>query len=368
MPGKTARSKKRKGRRRGAKGRGTVFFSKARQVWIGRKPVGRTAAGRTRYREFWAATEGDVVEKMEAASAPGPDTTVGAWADRWLAGQGNRPATLRSYGYDVVHIKAHLGTVRLRDLTPTRVEEFAARLGKSLHVNTVRKTVAALRNMLGGAVRDGVIDSNPAAVAKKPKAKKKKIDPFTPAELAVIVREAVAPCRRILALLAAVGCRVGEAMALDVPDYDAGAGTISITKTFERVLGMGPPKSPNSVRTIRVPPQARPALEAAIGGRKKGPLFVSEKGNRLILELVRHAWVRYLKRLGYRFRNLHQLRHSVGTAMMGAKYSPADVAKYLGDTPATIINTYCHATGQDPSLCMDGLLQGGDKVGEKEAA
>jgi len=351
-------ARKRKHSRR-AKGTGSVFFHEGRGVWVGRKPVGTLPSGRTKYLERCGKTQAECVAKLNAAVPPGPDITLAAWADRWLAGQGTRAGTRRAYGCDVRHIKLHLGSVRLRDLTPTRVEQFASQLAGSLGVNTVRKTLAALRNMLGGAVRDGVLASNPVSVARKPKAAKKKIDPFTSEELSRIVAACVTPATRPIALLATTGIRVGEAMALDVGHYDPTTGLLSIVATFDRNNGMGEPKSANGVRTIRVPEAGRVAVLAAIGKRKVGPLFPTAKNNRGIADLTRTAWKRLLARLGLRFRNLHQLRHTVGSHMMAASFSPADVAKYLGDGPDTIIRYYCHATGQDPSKAMDTLFQSG---------
>ena len=346
-------------KRRRARGTGSVFKTvrRGRTVWVARGPGGRP--------QFEGRTQAEVVAKLTAARPPGPDATVGAWADRWEASLRVRGATLRSYRASAAHIRRHLGGVRLRDLTPTRVEAFAAALAGSLAPNTVKKVVKELQVMLGGAVRDGVIPRNPVSASRKPRGVRKAIDPFTPAELARVVAACDSPPLWPVALLAATGCRVGEAVALDAEDFDRARATVSITRTLAEDGSVGPPKTANGVRTIGVPPAALPALAAAKGRRAVGPLFATATGARRTRRQVAKAWLVLLRRLGLRPRNPHQLRHSVATAMVAAGESPADIARYLGDVPATIYATYVHPTGKDPSEAMQRIL--GGKVGNESA-
>lgn len=345
---------KRKHRR--ARGTGSVFFSPRLGVWIGRGPGGKP--------EVQARTQAEVVARLAAAKPPGPDITVSAWADRWLDSLTNRPSTQTVYRKGVRHIRAHLGSVRLRDLTPTRVEAFAARLAGTLGPNTIQTTLAQLHNMLSGAVRDGILDRNPVSVARKPRGRRKKVDPFSPAELAAIIAGCDRPPLYPVALLAAVGCRIGEACGLDVGDFDPRTGLLTIRQTFDHAHGLRPPKTPNSLRTIRVPESCRPALVAATGGRTGGALFASGKRHRRrIPQQVSGPWKALLRRLGLAYRNPHQLRHSVATAMISAGVPPGDVAEFLGDTPETIVKTYLHPAGTDPSVTMDRLLSGGEVGG-----
>jgi integrase len=359
-----AKSSKRKGRR--ARGTGSIFFSKARKVWIGRKTVGKNARGKPIKVEVWGETQAEVVKKLAAAGPPGPETTVGAYAERWLTLIDVRPATFTAYSVSVKnHIVPALGSIRIRDLTTGRIEQFGSKLVKDgdMAATTARGTMDRLRAMLGAAVRDGLISINPAIGTRKPRGAGKRLEPYTPAELARIIAHAdhytAGP---VLALLAGVGCRVGEALALDVPDFDPAAGTISITKTYDYIHGLGEPKSPHSIRTIKVPPPLLPILRAAVGVRTSGPLFESQAGTRQILVSLRKAWHRTCRDLNLEVRKPHQLRHSVATALISAQVPLGDVAKYLGDRVETIVKTYLHPTGVDPSVAL-GVLLGGGKVG-----
>lgn len=360
---KPRRPKKPRGRR--ARGTGSIFFNGKKDRWVGRKVVGRSPTGRTLYKEYSGRTQAEVVRKLAAATAPGPGTTVGGWAALWVASLQVRPATRSDYELSVSSfITPALGHLRVGEVTPSRVEGFAVWLGKKgLGVNTVRKVLAHARILFGAAVRDGLIDRNPVAVARKPKGKKKPIDPFPPDQLAEIAGTAARySAGGVIAVLAGIGLRVGEAVGLDAADFDPAAGTISVRRTYSREFGVGPPKSAQSVRTIRIPALLAPVLQAAAAGRATGPLFATRTGRRQTKGLARRAWVLLLRSLGLPFRNLHQLRHSVATALISDGVPLGDVAAYLGDTVETVVKTYLHPAGTDPADSLDRLL-GGLKVG-----
>jgi len=71
---------------------------------------------------------------------------------------------------------------------------------------------------------------------------------------------------------------------------------------------------------------------------------------------VRDGWGRVVRRLGLPYRKPHALRHSYCTHAIAAGGAVADLAKYVGDTPQTVMQTYCHASGADPSVAMERLL------------
>ncbi len=365
-----AKSSKRKGRR--ARGTGTIFKSEARKVWIGRKTVGKNAKGKPVRVEVWGDTQAEVVKKLAAAVPPGPETTIGQWADRWMASIDVRKATVHVYGKSVrLYITPALGPIKVTDLTPSRVEAFGVGLVKDgLQPTTARLAVSHLRTMLMAAVRDGLIPVNPCTTAKKVQSKGevKKLKPFTLPELVRIMGHAPKySAGGLVSLLAACGCRVGEGMGLDVTDFDPATGLLSISRTYDARHGVGPPKSRHSVRTIRVPVNVVPVLKNAIGMRTAGPLFASSPGNRHVLTSVRDAWRRTCRDLGIEFRKVHQLRHSVATVLVSKGVPLGDVAKFLGDTVETVVKTYLHPAGTDPTDTLDTLyggVQDGEQVGK----
>lgn len=355
--------KPKKPKRRRARGTGTIFEAvrRGRKIWIGRRPIGRNAAGKTLYREVWADTQGEVIKKLAEVGPASPTITVADWVTRWLKSIQVKPRTEANYRDDFTrHILPAIGHLRIADVSPSQIEALAVTLGKKgLGVNSVRKALIHARIAFSAAVRDRLIDRNPVSLARKPPAKPKKIDAFTPAELVRIIAAAMQrPHEWPIAVLAGTGCRAGECLALDVPDFDRARNTIAITKTYHKVAGIGSPKSARSVRTIRIPTAVVPIIEAAVAGRKKGPMFLTSKGTRRNHELIHHAWQGLIQRMGLAYRNPHQLRHSVATALISASEPLGDVAAYLGDSVETVVKTYLHATGTDPSKALDKLFGG----------
>lgn len=233
----------------------------------------------------------------------------------------------------------------------------------------MRLVLAHLSIALNAARREGLIATNPVSVSRKPRMTRTKIDPFTTEEVSAIIADTAArPGCRIIATIAATGMRRGEALALDVSDYDGAAGLLSVTKTLDVAGGgHGPPKSDRGERVIRVPECVRDVLRDAAGTRVSGPLFLGERcERRLTASVLLREWRRLLVRLGLPHRGIHQLRHTWGSLAMANGGSLADVARYLGDDPATVVKFYCHATNNDPSELIDRLIGGGKATIERQ--
>jgi integrase len=361
------RKKKRKSSRR-ARGTGTIFSDARRGGWTGKVPAGRYPNGRTRYVQVSAPTQGEVVELMKLVRPPGPTTTVAEWADRWLAECDARPSTRDDYRHTVAkYVKPTLGHFPVAALTAGDVERAVKRWTATLGPNTARKDLGHLVTMLDAARRSG-LGGNVAADAKRPRSQPVDVRPFPPEVLRSIIAAAGdAGTDAPFALLAAVGCRLGEALALDVGDFDPVAGRVAITKTYSARHGVRPPKSVHGVRTIRVPAPALPALCRAAGTRVRGPLFAGTGGGRRQHSSLQRRWKGFLAALGVEYRNLHQLRHSVATALVSAGVPLGDAAKFLGDTVEVVVRRYVRAAGTDPAAAMERLFDGDRRSGRKVA-
>ena len=90
--------------------------------------------------------------------------TVAEWLTHWLAGrQGIAETTLDGYRRDIKRAIEGVGSIRLRDLTPTTLSAFYGELsGRGLAPATVKNTHAALHKAFEDAVRQGILARNPA--------------------------------------------------------------------------------------------------------------------------------------------------------------------------------------------------------------
>jgi integrase len=130
------------------------------------------------------------------------------------------------------------------------------------------------------AVRSRYIRTNPLDAVKLPKDRRLKKDVLSPGD----VRNLLDACRGsryggIIVLGAAVGLRVGEALALCCDDVDFNTGTITIRHTLWHG-DVHPPKTPTSRRTLKLPQIALEALRRACKGRT-GYIFATSNGTPL---------------------------------------------------------------------------------------
>lgn len=350
-----------KSRKRRVKGSGALFWSAAKKRWVGRVEVGRNPrTGKIVYAQRSAPTVETLQAKLKAVEKPGPITTVAEWCVRWLESRRVRANSTRIAKYSVEkRINPVLGSVRVRDLNPLHVEAACGIWGEQLAVSTVRQTAAQLSAAMGAARRAGLRPDNPVSLARLPKLEKSKVEIYTAAELARIVR-AAAKCPQVrgVALVAAIGCRRGEVVALDCGDFDG--QSVSITKTLHPDGSVGPPKTSTGVRDVPVPDLAIPALRAAKGGRAEGPLFLGLDGRRLKGEGLAHGWRKLAKEMGLSYRSLHKLRHSCGSALHAQGVPLANIARALGHTLAEAVRTYIHASPDlDMRRELNRMLGGG---------
>ncbi len=355
-----------KQRKRAKRGTGSVF-QRGDGKWVARKPLGR-AAGRTRYVERVGDTMAEAINRRDAAAPPGPKTTVAEWCDRWLATITVRPLTRDGYTSSVTHrIRPELGSRVVAKLTAFEIEAAIKKWEARVGANTIRLTLSHLRIALGAAVRAGLIATNPVCAANKPRSVREKVEYYTPDELKRLIAAGCAePKWGAVALLAALGMRRGELLALDVTDFDPRANTISITKGDIGKHGIGPPKSPHSVRTLEVPDAALPAVRVAVAGRASGPMFRTATGARLDENTLAERLKAATKSVGIPYRSLHKLRHGVATGMNARGYPLGDLATFLGDTPATVARRYVHATGARAVAVLNAMY-GGRRVEEAPA-
>lgn len=353
-----AKDKKRKGRR--ARGTGSIFFSEARKVWIGRRTVVKNAKGKPVKIEVWGSTQAEVVKKLVAAGPPGPDTTNSQWADRWMTSIDVRPATVNNYEKSIrLYIKPTLGPLKVKDLSLGPVESFGVALVKAgLQATTARLVLTHLRTMLTTAVRDGQIPSNPCTLARKPRGRRRRSN-LTRCRTwcgssRTLRRTALAESLRYLR-------RVGAA-------WMRRWGRTSPISTQPRACSASPKlgRTPTalarrSLATVSCPFGFPPALfrfSLLQSGSERQGHCSPRSGNRHANPAVRHSWILTCRGFAGEFRNVHQIRHSVANFLISESVPLGDVAKFLGDTVETVVKTYLHPAGTDPSDTLDRPLGG----------
>lgn len=334
--------------RRGRRGEGTHYWSKADRRWIARFPLG-VVDGRRIAKRVKCRTEPEAIRELErlrrdyAVGDPATETLDAYLAD-WLRGirPSVRPSTFISYsGHVKLHISPLLGGIQTSRLRPADVRRLIAdRLAAGRSPATVRRLVTTLHMALAQGVREGRISTNAANGQRLPRVEPRQIKALTWNEADRII-ETVRGDRfeALYVLLLYSGMRLGEAVALDWRDVDLEAGTAFIRRGKTRA----------AVRVLPLSSMALLALKAhrlRTPGAQSDPVFVGpRRGERLRGDVVTHAFPRLLAERGLPRMRVHDLRHGTATLLLSQGVPMRDIADILGhSTPSVTMNVYAHVS------------------------
>lgn len=351
-----------------------------------RRRILRPKPGETelQHRRRAEAAAGELLADAAAGlTVPSGHTTVAGYAAHWLerenarsvAGRGLAPSTVSFYEQVLrYYVVPHVGSRPLPDLSIVDVEFMMDSL---VAAGRSPRTVQAARNSLGrllrAAKRDGLIvkivtdDASRVrrTIGDDETASSKALDPDDVRRLFEVA--AGTRWEPILAILAFLGVRRGEALGLSWRDVDLDAATVQIRRSLSRVsfddgtrLVLSPTKTRSSRRLLHLEPvvvdvlrswraeQARQRLAGGAGwGRKWAEadlVFTSPTGNPVDPDGLRHALDKLGQEAGIGHVHPHQLRHSVASVLIANGHTAPEVASALGhSSPAVTLSVYARS-------------------------
>jgi integrase len=185
----------------------------------------------------------------QATKAP---KTVDEWFPIWLEKYKRRDlerSTLARYeNYHRLYISPHIGSARLRGLTPEDLQDFNNALSDSgLAPGTSFQVVALLRQVIKQAITVGIMTRDPlVGVKMPPRPGRRKLHVPSDEELRAMLdamRAAKASAYPITRMALATGMREGELIALEWSSVDLKAGNVHVCRSAARV-----PAGPNGGR------------------------------------------------------------------------------------------------------------------------
>ena len=312
--------------------------------------------------------------------------TMNAYADRWLSliAPTIKRTTRESYQETLrLHILPSLGTTKVRLVQRGRIKsllveklregkikritqgEITREIREPLSRESVRIIHATIRAMLNAAVDDGLIVANPAVrlgrslrLVANAKTRQEEIKAMSRTQvsafLGAVQASASAFDRRhypLFLLLARMGLRIGEALALQWGDVDFGGREIRVS----RALSAGRIETPKSGhgRTVDMSEQLSRVLLRLQVERKTEVLrrgwaeipswvFCTEVGTPFDESRVRKVFSKILKAAGLppHF-SPHCLRHTFASLLLQQGESPAYVQRQLGHASIQLtVDTY----------------------------
>lgn len=213
----------------------------------------------------------------------------------------------------------------------------------STYLKTLHNQLSAIFNH---AVRYYGLKSNPAALAgNMGNEKYREILFWTKEEylrFSGAMREK--PCSfYAFELLYWCGIREGELLALTPSDFDFEKGTLSITKSYQRLKGrdvVTEPKTPKSIRVIQMPDFLSEELRCYVQ-----PFFCRNPNTRLFnitKHYLYHEMERGTKETGVKRIRIHDLRHSHVSLLIEMGFSALAIAERLGHESISVTYQYAH--------------------------
>ena len=341
--------------------------------------------GMKRPKSFYGATKAEVKKKMAAFTAAyEKGLTVDQALDQWLDSKAKKvsPKTYEGYQAPVARIRAALGDVHCKDVTPGMVQALVNSIASQGFKRTaVQRPLDILRMMFDWLITDtGSISLNPCTAVKLPGGLKQERRDLISRDDAQRVKDGLSlPFGLFAFLLMHTGLRKGEALALT--DKDFSDGVISVTKSVSWINNRPTIKEPKTAAGIRAVPILSPL--AAVLPKWNGYLFSADGGKTPLTETeYRHRWEAYCKAAGlcdiqevrhkstgannreyvrqvYTPRIVpHQLRHEFATICLDAGLEAADTQEIMGHANiATTQITYQHITASRREKSYDKLEQ-----------
>ncbi|HVL80054.1 MAG TPA: site-specific tyrosine recombinase XerD [Actinomycetota bacterium] len=262
--------------------------------------------------------------------------------------RGASPRTVEAYRREVLRYLRHLAGEGVRTPSQARPADVAAvlqaRADAGAAASTIHRALAAVRHFHRFCIRDGLADSDPAALVDGPKRGLSLPKALATADIVAIIeaangsRPADLRDRAMLELLYAAGLRVSELVGLDVDDVDLDSRSLRALGKGEkeRVVPIGGPAA-DAVGRYLV--QGRPSLLAR--SRGTAALFVSARGSRLSRQSAWKVVKRYAGRaLPDRRVHPHVLRHSFATHLLQGGADVRVVQEALGHARLSTTQVY----------------------------
>ncbi|KXX59704.1 tyrosine-type recombinase/integrase [Rhodococcus sp. LB1] len=312
-------------------------------------------------------------------SAPDTDeVTVHDYAEKWLAERKLKPTTRDDYA-DMLRLFIHpaLGALKVRDVTPSTVRTWYA----ALKTGPTRKahTYSLLRTVLGTAVHDEILPSNPARIrgaGQSPASTRATDVMLTGDEIGRLADAMPDRLRAAVLLLAWCGPRSGELRELRRKDVAKDAAAVRISRGVTTVEGqfiVSTPKTRAGGRTVSVPPHIRKAvldhLGRHVGASPDALLFPDMDGGHLSDFKFRRPFRNAAVTIGRPDLRIHDLRHVAGTLASLTGATLKETMGRLGHvTPRAALIYQEVAAGRDAEIAerMSKLLGDTDDDGSQE--
>ena len=237
----------------------------------------------------------------------------------------------------VESVNAVLGDIQIDLLRKSDIKDWAREMLIARTSKTVRNYLTTIRGIIDIAIDKEVITHNVAHNLKLPAHKPEEVEPFTPGEVQILLKNANEFYRLYLAIGFYTGLRTGEILGLMHGDIDLKRRVISIKRSISDGE-LSSPKTEKSIREVPILDDLVPYLKSL---KKKALwIFPKEDGSYLKGTNGNHyrEWCKLLDTCNISYRKLYTTRHTFIVSML--KYSDLsilEIAQMAGHTTTQMI-------------------------------
>jgi integrase len=286
------------------------------------------------------------------------------------------PVTREANGRRAAYAIRMFGSVKLQELTATRIEQDLLTLMKrggrkttanpkgTLSAKTIREVAALVTQCLKKAVKRKLIESNPMNDVDRPSVQRKEVQILEPEDYEKLLDRVRGTRYYGFCVVAAnTGCRRGELLALRWDDIDLHTGLVTVSKSLsdpESGLEIKTTKTGQtrhvgiSETTIQILREHRARIdeEKRLFGPDYAPhnlVFARPDGDFYNPSQITNRIGEFMREAGVNA-SLHKLRHFSASMMLSQKVPITVVSKRLGHANSTVtLNVYSHAMRSDES-------------------
>lgn len=253
------------------------------------------------------------------------------------------------------------GQMKLRDIRSRDVDRwFNHVLPEGSPSNGQRYAVLSL--IMRRAVIMEEISSNPCVLEGVSATKSKRRPTWSIKDFHVLTEAAADDQERaLLWVLAGSGCRIGEALALNVEDVDLEYGDITVkAHVVGTTLVEGTKAHADQVRHLALLPQSLEAIKIHLEGSKRvmnEPLFTHSRGGRMHYDTARRMFDSIRRSRGLDDFTIHDLRHLALTEFGKTGATLAEIMQRGGHSDMRTALRYQHASRERDRALVEKMAQ-----------
>jgi integrase len=253
-----------------------------------------------------------------------------------------KPHTAQTWQSHLRYINERIGALPLCDVNNLVLRELIAQMAESFSAKTITNYVGVVKMVVASAIDQSGEQIHPRKwnhnFIDLPLVTEQCTPTFTAAEIQNIIEKAEGQFALLYALLAGTGLRIGEALALKASDID---GSVVHVRHSLFNGALHSPKTKNGLREVDLHSSLAEALQAHLGGRSSGFVFLNEVGGSLHQSnVLRRSLHPTLEKMGRPVCGFHAFRRYRVTHLRKQRV-PEDLLRFwIGHADKSITDVY----------------------------